>query len=196
MKKIVLTGGPASGKTTVLSFLKEKFVNQVVFVPEAATMLLGSGFPVPGHDIEWSIEWQAAFQAAVLPLQINLENAYELKAAEAGIQTLVCDRGALDGAAYTPGGLVQFCQIFKLNIMAMFASYEAIIHLESVATAHPELYGTSNNEKRFEILEEAQLLEHKTRRVWRNHPNWYFIEAENTIETKKMYTRKIIQQLI
>ena len=38
-KKIALTGGPNSGKTTALSVLKETFGPQVELVREAATLI-------------------------------------------------------------------------------------------------------------------------------------------------------------
>src|SRR4051812_35381169 len=103
MKRIVLTGGPCSGKTTVQRALSEEFHDEVVLVPEAATMLLDHGFPVPGKHLPWGQEWQATLQAAILPLQRALEDAYLLVAANRGSQLVVCDRGVLDGAAYTPG---------------------------------------------------------------------------------------------
>lgn len=45
MKKIVLTGGPCAGKTTVLNVLKQEFAGQILVIPEAATLLLSGGFP-------------------------------------------------------------------------------------------------------------------------------------------------------
>ena len=44
-KKIALTGGPNSGKTTALSVLKETFGPRVELVREAATMIFSGGFP-------------------------------------------------------------------------------------------------------------------------------------------------------
>ena len=42
-KKIAITGGPNSGKTTALSVLKETFGPQVELVREAATMIFSGG---------------------------------------------------------------------------------------------------------------------------------------------------------
>lgn len=43
--KICITGGPCSGKTTITSWLKQRFNPQymVMTVPELATMTVGSG---------------------------------------------------------------------------------------------------------------------------------------------------------
>src|SRR5262245_42235435 len=100
MKRVVLTGGPCSGKTTVQKAVSEEFFDRVALAPEAATMLLAGGFPVPGQHLPWSEEWQTSFQAAILPLQQSLEEAYGLVARSLGRRLLVCDRGILDGAAY------------------------------------------------------------------------------------------------
>ena len=57
LKQIVLTGGPCSGKTTVLNAIKKRFGTAVVASPEAATIPLSGGFPLPGRDLDWSPEW-------------------------------------------------------------------------------------------------------------------------------------------
>jgi hypothetical protein len=44
--------------------LFSEFGADLVFVPEAATLLLAGGFPVPGMHLPWSPQWQAAFQVA------------------------------------------------------------------------------------------------------------------------------------
>ena len=45
-KKIVLTGGPCSGKTTSIQKIEEEFTQlgyKVIIVPEAAPILINSG---------------------------------------------------------------------------------------------------------------------------------------------------------
>lgn len=181
-KKIVLTGGCCSGKTTVLGALREEFAGQVILVPEMATILFEGGFPAPGKDLVWSEEWQAAFQAAVLPLQTSFEDAFALKGN--GCRLMICDRGILDGAAYTPGGVDEFCRRYGVDAAEALARYQAVIHLESLATADPEKFGKAGNENRFESLEEAQELEHKTRAAWDAHPRHLVIDGRRGIEGK------------
>lgn len=181
MKKIVLTGGPHSGKTTTLRAVREEFENQIVVVPEVATVLLEGGFPVPGKDLEWSEEWQAAFQAAILPLQKSYEDAYALKARKNGSKLLICDRGVLDGAAYTPGGVPEFCRRYGVDGAEALARYMAVVHLESLATADPERYGKAGNDSRFEPLGRAQELELATREVWQKHPRHAILDGKRGI---------------
>ncbi|MBI4992163.1 MAG: ATP-binding protein [Candidatus Harrisonbacteria bacterium] len=184
IKMIVLTGGPCAGKTTVLKALQEEFARKAIFVPEVATILLANGFPVPGKDLPWSEEWQACLQGAILPLQRTIENAYLLMAKSKGVKVVVCDRGMLDGAAYTPGGVEEFCHNNNLIIDDEIARYDVIIHLESLAIVCPEKYGQTNNETRFESLERAQQLERAIKEVWRDHLNQTIIDGKRGIEGK------------
>jgi len=183
MKKIVITGGPCGGKTSAIKALEQEFSGRLLIVPEAATLLLSGGFPVPGRDVDWSQDWQDAFQAAVTKLQRSLEQAYRLIADQRGITLLICDRGLLDGAAYTIGGRPAFARRYGVKVRKAMEEYKAVIHLESLAAAQPELYGQGNNEHRFEPLAEAQALEGRTRAAWSGHPQHLIIENKAGLET-------------
>lgn len=196
VKRVVLTGGPCSGKTTILRVLREEFGDEVLLIPEVATVLLENGFPVPGRDLPWSEEWQAWFQTAVLPTQIALEEAYVLMATGRGQGLVVCDRGVLDGAAYTPGGLEEFCRRFQIDAEASLDRYAAVIHLESIATASPERYGQAENLQRFEPLERAQALEAATYQAWSAHPTHIFIDGQRPVERKINEVMGIIRFLV
>ena len=83
--RIVITGGPSVGKTTVVSLL-EKRGNRVVH--EIATQLIKEGRILPWVD-------RPKFQAEVLKRQLNAE------ASILDFDTAVfLDRGAFDGEAY------------------------------------------------------------------------------------------------
>ena len=181
MKKIVLTGGPCSGKTTVLGAIKEEFGDKVILVPEVATVILGGGFPIPGKDLEWSNQWQEYLQAAVLPLQKSFEKAYELKAENNGSKIMICDRGILDGAIYTKGGIASFCEKYDVNEQEALDEYDAIIHLVSLAVISPEKYGKTNNDQRFENIDVAKKLEKAAIAVWEKHNHRIIIDRDDII---------------
>jgi predicted ATPase len=196
MRKVVLTGGPCSGKSSVQRALHAEFGPDLVLVPEAATLLLEGGFPVPGTHLPWSPHWQAAFQAAVLPLQRSLEDAWSLVAQSQGSRLIVCDRGLLDGAAYTPGGVEEFCRRFGVDAAQALARYEAVVHLESLATADPQRYGTSGNAIRFEPLEVAVRLEMATRAAWAGHPRHFFLDGGRGLDGKIAAVRAFLRDLL
>ena len=196
MKRVVLTGGPCAGKTTTLNKLRCEFGDRIVVVPETATILLSSGFPMPGEDIKWSPEWQTEFQSAIFSVQKSMENVYTLLAQEKGASLVICDRGLLDGAAYTQGGLKAFCRIHNVALATVLARYEAVIHLESLAVGHPESYGKTSNEKRMELLDEAQKLEFAIRMIWSGHPNYYLVSSENTMAGKTIKVIDIVETIL
>lgn len=194
MKKIVITGGPCSGKTTAIEALRREFGDQITIVPEAATMLLSSGFPVPGRDCAWTLEWSIAFQRAVVALQRSLEDTYAFVAKS--VPLLVCDRGLLDGAGYTQGGVEQFSQMYGVDVPEVIARYEAVVHLESLAVSHPEKYGKTGNDHRFEPLQEAQKVEMAIRLAWSCHPRHVIICGEHTMESKTREVIRLVQCLL
>lgn len=196
MKKIVLTGGPCAGKTTTIRELRAEFGHMLHFVPEAATMLLSTGFPMPGRDLAYSPEWQKLFQGAIAELQPRLEDACELAARANGAELLICDRGLLDGAAYTEGGLATFAQLYGVSIERACQRYNAVIHLESVATCNPALYGKAGNDSRMEDLPTAQALEMTTRQAWQSHPSWRFISGADGISSVVSQVREVVREIL
>ena len=77
MKKIVFTGGPCAGKTTILDFFARLDPTRYLIIPEAATIVFKGGFhPTNFYDDGDKIYWQKEFQRAVINLQESLENFY------------------------------------------------------------------------------------------------------------------------
>lgn len=170
--KVVLTGGPCAGKTTCLRAIREHFGELVVTVPEAATLLLGSGFPPPGHErIDCpDDEWVQFFQGTILSIQQTIEASFEQLARHCRVRLIVCDRGVLDGAAYWPGGREGFLRQFGLSLDDCFARYRSVLHLQSLAESHPHLYGPAGNIIRYEDAAEALRIERAVRAAWEGHP--------------------------
>lgn len=196
MKKIILTGGPCAGKSTVIEFVEEAFGKRVVIVPEAATVLLSGGFPVPGRDIEWSLEWQYHFQKTIVTLQRALEVTHQQIAQASGAKTLICDRGLLDGVAYTPGGVTEFCQLYEVDRQLAEDEYALVIHLESLAVNKPELYGKSGNKNRFENSKEARELDQKTKDAWCCHKNQIVLSGRKELSEIKTEVINLITREI
>lgn len=198
LSKVVLTGGPCAGKTSCLHALRAEFGEQVVTVPEAATLLLGSGLPPPGHERVQHLqdEWVCSFQGAILSLQQMLEETFERLARSCGARLLVCDRGVLDGAAYWPGGREEFLHHFGLTVEECFARYHTILHLQSLAEAHPHLYGPENNATRFEDVANALRVEQLVRGAWEGHPGLIVVAAEGEPHLKIVRVLEHVRRLL
>lgn len=68
--RVVLTGGPGGGKTTAADLYRREIGDEVVIVPEAATLLYSGGFPREGEN-----GVRRATQRAIYHVQLNLEDA-------------------------------------------------------------------------------------------------------------------------
>ena len=111
--KIVLTGGPCAGKTTMAEVLARAFHSSVTNVPEAASLLFSGGFPrFP------PLESQRATQRAIFHVQRELEATYSARFPE---RVLILDRGTVDGAAYWPEGPEAYFVTFGTNLQEELA---------------------------------------------------------------------------
>jgi len=126
--RVVITGGPSVGKTTIISLL-EKYGYPVIH--EHATQIIKEGNILPWVD-------RAAFQAEVLRRQMASEKGLP----ENG-QPVFLDRGLFDGEAY---------YIYdKLEIPPLFSSLDASLY--TVAFLIEELPFFDVNEVRRENLD-------------------------------------------
>jgi len=117
MKKIVLTGGPSVGKTTIIEILASK---GYTVVPEAARMIIEEE-KIKGSD---ALPWKdiGKFQHLVAERQIELE-------AEATGNFVFYDRGIVDGYAYCKVSDVPVSNLILDNAKGR---YDKIFFLESL----------------------------------------------------------------
>lgn len=196
--KVVLTGGPCAGKSSVIEALAGSRSGEILVVPESATMLFENGFPAPGLQVskmEWRKHYSSLFQERAYELRLYLEKTFEEVALRSGAKMLVCDRGILDGAAYVAGGREEFCATCKIRERETLERYDAVIHLESLATGAPELYSRQNNAFRRESLAEAAERELATRAAWADHPRYYMVSTTSTLEEKREVVLSILDHL-
>jgi len=163
--RIVLTGGPGGGKTTAADLYRREIGEDVVIVPEAATILYLGGFPRAGE-----IEVREATQRAIYHVQLNLEAA---QAAHYRSRVLLCDRGTVDGAAYWPGPTDEFFSHLGTSLEAELARYDAVIFFETAAVGGMGIEG--GNPARIESLEQAVQLDRVLKTMWSKHPNFTFV---------------------
>lgn len=188
MKKIVLTGGPCAGKTTAKSYLQEKLSDygvSVTFVPEVASMLIGSGIDPRNLGKEDYVD----FQELLLRTQLHLEDEVFWEAAmiKGGKkQVMICDRGCMDNLAYMDNE--SFSAILERNewnkVMLRDEQYDAVFHLVTAAEGQEKFYNL-DNPNRTETPEEARALDVKTREVWLGHPHLVVVD-NSTLFGEKM----------
>jgi predicted ATPase len=185
MKKIVFTGGPSAGKTSLINMLKTTFKEDptVFFAPEVASMLLGNGFPrfvKPENAVHQ--------QRAIYKTQQEME---DLLTAQDIYKICFFDRGLMDALAYVSEP-DKICADMKQTM----STYNQIFHLE---VAPQFKYTTQNNKVRTESYVEALDLEARLAELWSSHPKYTFISAQQTFEEKfedvyENHIKKIIKE--
>ena len=185
IKKIVLTGGPAGGKTTLTSRLVKELSSigyRVFIVPEAATELISQfGIKPFGNCLS-----MYDFQYFVVSSQLHKEKlAWEAAQLVPEDKILIiCDRGVMDDKAYV--SQKEFTQVisrFNVTEKEILASYDAVIHLVSSSKGAEFAYNY-DNAARYETLEQAREKEDATLLCWRNHPNRVQIGNSYNFENK------------
>jgi CYTH domain-containing protein/predicted ATPase len=182
MEKIIIDGGPCSGKTTGLAKISERLMELGIIpfiVPEAATLLIQSGITPKLIGIH-------EFQKEIILLQIHTEGYWE-KAAQRTMADknkpgiLFHDRGLLTGSAYLELGqgenqLEKFqrevlWEVGEYNVEEIRARYKGVIHLVTAANGAEKYYTLANNSARKETPEEARALDERTKASWLGHPH-------------------------
>ncbi|MGZ3722430.1 MAG: ATP/GTP-binding protein [Bdellovibrionales bacterium] len=180
--KIVLTGGPSAGKTSLALVLSKTYPEQVNIVPEAASILFTGGFP-RRDDIE-QLECQ---QRAIYYVQRELERTVGIESAE---RTLICDRGSLDALAYWPSSEADFFKSIGSSMEQEISRYQWVIHLETATAAQYKL-----SKLRTESALEAEEINTRVKHAWRNHPHRIIIPNSIDFPTKIKLALKIVRAI-
>jgi predicted ATPase len=185
VKRIVLTGAPGSGKSTIARTLAEMYPDQLAVVPEAATQyytLLGKRWN------QLDLDNRRAAQRGIYQLQIAQEDRIARDHPE---KTLLLDRGTIDGAAYWPDGPDAYWVDLHTTLARELARYDHILVLESAA-AIGVYDGDASNPVRFEdadaALENAKLLA----RLWSTHPHVTQIPAAKNFGHKLAQVESLV----
>jgi len=189
LKRIVITGGPSAGKTTLLDLLQKQYGDRVAIAPEAASMLLRGGFMRPDTDAD-----RVHTQRAIFSLQRELEaKAIAHCATTHGVcetkVSLFCDRGSMDGAAYWPGTAESFVAEMGTTVEHEYSRYSLVLHLQSAEEGR----GYTRTEIRTESASEAAQLDQLIARGWGAHPNYVFIPNGDSFIAKLNEAFRILE---
>ena len=185
IKRIVFTGGPSGGKTSIIEIICRRYGAKVVAVPEAATILYGGGFPRKNGD-----DAMRHIQRAIYYTVRELEDMFEeLEPAPVHL----CDRGTLDSIAYWPEKSdMDFLSSVGSNMGDEIKRYCAVIHLRPPKKA--DVYKLSGS--RIENHREALELDIKIEKAWEKHPRRFIISDEPDFLTKVEKAVKIVDELL
>lgn len=184
--RIVLTGGPAAGKTTLISRILKEFKQEdgwrIITIPESATDLI-SGFGIRPFGSCVSME---DFQYFVISDQLHRERL-ALKAAEMVPEEkilIIYDRAVFDDLAYiTQEQFEKTLDYFGKKPEEIMNGYDAVLHLVTCAKGAEFAYNFGNA-ARYEDVTVAREKDDLTLRAWSSHPRLYVIDNSVDFEDK------------
>lgn len=183
IKKIVLTGGPGSGKTTVIESIKTNFGGKykVIVIDETASYLINMGLRPFGDNPINMVDFQELVLKTQLAKEEIIERGTELLPDENIL--LIYDRGLLDNCAYITEE--EFSEVLsrldtKHTISEFLERYDLVINLVS----RKDFYTLDNNPARSEAVEEALELGNKTLNAWIGHKNIKIVLPKDDVDEK------------
>lgn len=183
IKKIVLTGGPGSGKTTVIESIKEAYSGKykVIVVDETASYLINMGIRPFGEGAVSMVDFQELVLKTQLAKEEVVDRATDFLPDENII--LIYDRGLLDNCAYISEE--EFQTILnrlekKHTINEFLERYDLIINLVS----RKDFYTKDNNPARSEEVGEALRLGERTLSSWVGHKNVKIVSPKDEMSEK------------
>jgi hypothetical protein len=185
--QVVLTGGPCSGKSEILPYLKEVLPYPVYSVPEVVTLFGEGGLKVEDYlspDVKF-----AAFEKTFIETQLSLEKSFRhLALLSGGPAILIQDRGLIDAQAFLPSALRHWVNVGSVQ-------YDLVLHLRTAA--HVDAYTTENNKTRHESKSDALLWDQRIYEAWAQYQGSYrheVIQAQVSFEAKKEEVAAVISQ--
>jgi hypothetical protein len=185
MPRIVLTGGPGSGKTVISRALVEADPERFVLVPEAATQVYAA------LQTRWDrldIEGRRDVQRQIYRVQTEQE---ERLARQFPNHILLLDRGTIDGAAYWPDGPDDYWRDLGTDPARELARYDTVIWMESCAALG--LYdGDASNFCRFEDAAGAIASGQLLLKLWSGHHALQNVGAFARLDNKIAAVRELL----
>jgi predicted ATPase len=196
--RIVLAGGPASGKTETWRELSREFP-ELFAVPEGATLLIDSLGLQLDFDTLHGHEFKQAFWYACWRIQELAERLADAQARVLGKRGVLLDRALADHAAYLENGRDDFFVATGLHFVEVFRRYDLVVFLGSPESSE-QLERASrrkNGPVRLEgSFEENRQQAQKTLVLWQEHPAFRFVPYLEDFNDKLSQVRLLVRGLL
>mmetsp|Transcript_100600 Transcript_100600/g.177159 ORF Transcript_100600/g.177159 Transcript_100600/m.177159 type:complete len:477 (-) Transcript_100600:100-1530(-) len=222
LHKIVLTGGPCAGKSTVMAdlvrCLKEK--NFLVFtMPEVATVMHGwsggrmwddFGEDGPMGDRSWA-ELQVMLTSVQMTMEDTIENMAKRSLAVRSKApkpprgaVIIFDRGVIDNKAYCTdeAWAIVLDELGTTTARLRDRRYEHVIHMVTAANGAQEFYTLNQADSedgetaRHKPPKKAIEMDQKIQTAWHGVQNLYVVGNHGSFEKKRQQVKDIVLQIV
>lgn len=192
LPRIVLTGGPCSGKSSVMAAIKAEFKDMLHCIPEVATIVIEQVGAKPPFGDTLAMK---AFQRTIYRVQLGFEKVSNRQAIRDGRKALLLDRGTIDGATYMGRCVAELENVCRASVAEEYGRYHGVICLE---TPPRKIYDANkaNKPARSESYDEAAALGGRIAKVWGGHPNFTLIRNESSWDAKLAAARAALIRLL
>ncbi len=171
---------------------------EVFTIPELPTLLMSNGALYPGNEENKHREL-LEYESEVLKFQLSTEETFrKLASISDKPSIIICDRGAMDVAAYIPEKLFNdVLGTLSITRATLLNRYDIVCHLVTTADGAEDFYTNSNNAIRLETAEQARALDMKTRSCWNDHSRFHIVpNTEGGFKTKLELATRIVVDFV
>lgn len=178
VSRVVLTGGPCSGKSEAIRHIREEFGDRIHCAPEVATIIISQVRIVPPMHDRVALR---KFQRTIAQVQRSFEDVSSEQAFRDGKLIVLLDRGIMDSAAYMDGGVPELERVLGTSRNDEFSRYDHVIYLD---TPPKNVYDAdrANNPACRKNHEEAAHLGKRIHDAW--FDEWFTSECSQRSFTK------------
>jgi len=182
VKEIIITGGPCSGKTKGIDFVKKKLEEmgwRVFAAREKATDVILGGVrdlqELAKKDPQKYLELQKSILQWQLDDAKNIRNLADIFKDEPRV--ILYDRGPQDNKAYVPEGVFDgFLKELGLSARETCFDFDAVIYMVTAADGAERYYNLANTARSEKDLQDVRDLDARTLAAYIGHPHLYIID--------------------
>lgn len=198
---IVLTGGPCSGKSSILALIRDRLSKrgmQVLTVPEYATHFFANS---DGFQVDWvGTQKEEALQDILLRFQVTQENMFhDFASLNSKPAVLLLDRAVMDQKVFVSSDKIWESALKDSSVTEeqLLARYDLVMHLGTCAKGGDYQWGPgSNNPGRYHNPEEAAKLDDTCAQVYDKHKQFRMVPHCGKFEDKVEHVMKYLEEAL